>query len=79
MNSIVKPTDTQLDNLVKPYLKVQSSGLGFAIGYASPDFPNHGSIYFAGSVKNQFGAPLDLNSDTLFEVASISKTFTATL
>jgi len=79
MNSIVEPTQAQLDNLVKPYLKVQSSGLGFAIGYASPRFRNHGSIYFAGSVQNQFGAPLGLNRDTLFEVASISKTFTATL
>ena len=70
MNNVIEPTKTQLDNLVKPYLEVQSSGLGFAIGYASPNFPNHGSIYFAGSVQNQFGAPLALNRDTLFEIAS---------
>ncbi len=79
MSNIVAPTQAQLADLVAPYLKTQPTGLGFAIGYASPNFANSGSIYFAGNIQNQFGAPLSFNGDTPFEIASVSKTFTATL
>jgi D-alanyl-D-alanine-carboxypeptidase/D-alanyl-D-alanine-endopeptidase len=79
MSSIVEPTRDQLDNLVAPYLSTQSSGLGFAIGYASPSFDTPGQLYFAGSISNQFGDALGLNASTRFEIASVSKTFTATL
>lgn len=79
MATIVEPTQDQLEALVEPYLTTQSSGLGFAIGYASPSFTNSGSLYFAGQVQNQFGSALTLDGETPFEIASVSKTFTATL
>ncbi|KAB0267675.1 serine hydrolase domain-containing protein [Microvirga brassicacearum] len=74
--SIIEPTTEQLDNLVAPYLAQQSQGLGFAIGYVGPDFQN---IYLAGNLLNQNGFALPFTSDTPFEIASVSKTFTATL
>ncbi|MDF2812247.1 MAG: beta-lactamase, partial [Microvirga sp.] len=74
--SIIEPTTEQLDNLVAPYLAQQSQGLGFAIGYVGPDFQN---IYLAGNLVNQNGFALPFTSDTPFEIASVSKTFTATL
>jgi serine-type D-Ala-D-Ala carboxypeptidase/endopeptidase len=79
MTDIVPPTKSQLDSLVEPYLIRQQSGLGFAIGYASPDFTPPGNLYFRGTLQNQFGARLSLDGDTLFEIASVTKTFTATL
>lgn len=79
MSGILQPTQSQLDSLVEPYLLRQQTGLGFAIGYASPDFDPPGNLYFCGNVQNQFGGRLRLDGDTLFEIASISKTFTATL
>jgi D-alanyl-D-alanine-carboxypeptidase/D-alanyl-D-alanine-endopeptidase len=79
MGGIVEPTQAQLESLVAPYLSTQPSGLGFAIGYASPNFANSGGLYFAGNVQNQFGAALTLDGTTPFEIASVSKTFTATL
>jgi serine-type D-Ala-D-Ala carboxypeptidase/endopeptidase len=79
MAGVVPPTRRQIARLVQPYLKTQPSGLGFAIGYASPDFPDYGDVQFFGSIKNQFGRPLTLDRNTPFEIASVSKTFTATL
>jgi D-alanyl-D-alanine-carboxypeptidase/D-alanyl-D-alanine-endopeptidase len=79
MTTIIEPTTDQLAALVEPYLTTQPSGLGFAIGYASPGFVNSGGLYFAGNVTNQFGTALTLGPTTPFEIASISKTFTATL
>jgi serine-type D-Ala-D-Ala carboxypeptidase/endopeptidase len=79
MTTIVPPTESQLDSLVEPYLARQQLGLGFAIGYASPYFKPYGNLHFRGNVQNQFGARLGLDGNTLFEIASISKTFTATL
>ena len=79
LSSIVQPTESQLDSLVEPYLVRQQLGLGFAIGYASPQFTPPGQLYFRGNIQNQFGGRLRLDGDALFEIASISKTFTATL
>jgi D-alanyl-D-alanine-carboxypeptidase/D-alanyl-D-alanine-endopeptidase len=79
MASIIMPTEAQLSALVQPYLNVQGQGLAFAIGYASPDFSPIGNIYHQGAVANQFGQPLTLSNDTPFLLASVSKTFTATL
>jgi len=77
--AMVAPTRSQIAELVQPYLEAQPSGLGFAIGYASPDFADYGDIQFFGSIKNQFGRSLILGRNTPFEIASITKTFTATL
>jgi D-alanyl-D-alanine-carboxypeptidase/D-alanyl-D-alanine-endopeptidase len=79
MATIVKPTQAHLDGLVAHYLKTQPKGLGFAIGYASPDFADPGGLLFAGNIQNQFGAHRRPDGATPFEIASISKTFTATL
>jgi serine-type D-Ala-D-Ala carboxypeptidase/endopeptidase len=76
MSKIVPPTEKYLDSLVEPFLQNQSSGLAFVIGYVGPGFHD---IYFKGNLANQFGKKLPLDQDTYFEVASISKTFTATL
>jgi serine-type D-Ala-D-Ala carboxypeptidase/endopeptidase len=78
MENIVEPKEDQVKNLVTPYLKAQPSGLGFAIGCASPTFTNSGRLYFVGNIQNQFGSPL-IGAATLFEIASITKTFTSTL
>ena len=79
MSSIVMPTKDQLDDLVRPHLKTQPQGLGIVIGYASPSFSPHGYIHLAGNVANQFGQALTLSEDTALMLASVSKTFTATL
>jgi len=79
MADIVAPTDEQLDALVAPYLEHQPSGLAFAIGYASPQIPGNAGIYLKGSLIDQYWRPMTLDGDALFEIASVSKTFTATL
>jgi CubicO group peptidase (beta-lactamase class C family) len=80
MTAIVEPTRQQLAGLVDRYLeKHHDRKLAFVVGDASPSFGDNGGIYYAGSGQNQFGTSLTLDGDTLFEIASISKTFTATL
>src|SRR5437762_7527013 len=87
MQSIIEPTEAQLNRIVGPYLNQATAGvgLGIVIGYAGPGFSN---IYPFGSLHNQAQQPyllnqahlpLALTNDTPFELASISKTFTATL
>lgn len=65
--------------LVQSYLDQQPEGLGFVIGYASPQFQSSSNLFWAGNVANQFGQPLKLEGGTPFIIASITKTFTATL
>ena len=76
MSKIVPPTKKYLDSLVDPFLTNQPEGLAFVIGYVGPTFHD---IYFKGNLANQFGKKIALGKDTYFELASISKTFTATL
>jgi hypothetical protein len=52
MGAIVEPTDGLLEEMVAPYLRAQPSGLGFAIGYASPAFANYGRVRVFGNVQN---------------------------
>jgi serine-type D-Ala-D-Ala carboxypeptidase/endopeptidase len=78
MAGIVEPTQAQVEALVAPYLATQPSGLGFAIGYAGTN-PSFKRLRFAGNVQNQFGGALTLDANTPFEIASLTKTFTATL
>jgi serine-type D-Ala-D-Ala carboxypeptidase/endopeptidase len=80
MTTIVMPTSDQLDGLVASYLSAQPEGLAFAIGYASPQYSSpYGFLYFGGNASNQFGQTLTLGANTPFQLASVSKTFTATL
>jgi len=74
--SIIEPTSAQLDAFAAPFLSQQPDGSGFAIGYIGPGFQN---IHLAGNLLNQNGFPLPFSNDTPFEIASVSKTFTATL
>jgi serine-type D-Ala-D-Ala carboxypeptidase/endopeptidase len=76
MTKAVPPTTKYLDSLVEQYLSSQSSGLGFAIGYATPSFEG---IYVKGNVANQFKQDLGLSEDTYFEISSLTKIFTAAL
>ena len=75
MSKIVPPTKKYLDSLVDPLLQ-NTSGLAFVIGYVGPTFQD---IYFKGNLANQFGKSVPLGKETHFELASVSKTFTATL
>lgn len=79
MVTISAPTTQQLDDLVAGYLATQPTGLAFAIGYASPQIADNGGIYLNGNQIDQYKRPMTLGNDTLFEIASVSKTFTATL
>jgi CubicO group peptidase (beta-lactamase class C family) len=79
MSTVIQPTQTQLYDLVEPYLNAQSSGLAFAIGYATGTAAFPANLYLAGSVFNQYNDNLDLSETSLFEIGSLSKTFTATL
>ncbi len=79
MVTITAPTSQQLDALVQPFLANQPTGLAFAIGYASPQIAGNGGIYLAGNLVDQYKRAMILGQDTLFEIASVSKTFTATL
>ncbi len=73
---IVAPTQAQLQGLVQTFLDNQPNGLGFVIGYAGENFSD---IFYAGNLANQAGQSLPLNGGAPFELASVSKTFTATL
>jgi hypothetical protein len=77
--NIVEPTKQQLDDLVNPFLA--HPNVGFAIGYASPQFQGSGKFYFKsnGPLLNQSNQEVPLGVETYFEIASISKVFTATL
>jgi hypothetical protein len=77
--NIVEPSKQQLDDLVNPFLA--RPNVGFAIGYASPQFPETGKFYFKsnGPLLNQSNQEVPLGQETCFEIASISKVFTATL
>jgi hypothetical protein len=76
---IIEPTKQQLDDLVNPFLA--HANVGFAIGYASPQFQETGKFYFKSSspLLNQNNQEVPLGVETYFEIASISKVFTATL
>ena len=77
--NIIEPTKQQLDDLVNPFLA--HANVGFAIGYASPQFQETGKFYFKNSspLLNQNNQEVPFGVETYFEIASISKVFTATL
>jgi D-alanyl-D-alanine-carboxypeptidase/D-alanyl-D-alanine-endopeptidase len=79
MSTINEPTQEQVYGLVESYLNEQPEGLAFAIGFATGTNEFAPQVYHFGSAANQYGADLDLSPTTLFELGSLSKTFTATL
>jgi serine-type D-Ala-D-Ala carboxypeptidase/endopeptidase len=79
MSTINEPTQDYVYGLVESYLNEQPEGLAFAIGFATGTGAFPPTVYHFGSVANQYGADLDLSPTTLFELGSLSKTFTATL
>jgi D-alanyl-D-alanine-carboxypeptidase/D-alanyl-D-alanine-endopeptidase len=73
----VPPTSQQLSDIVQPYLDfANNDGLAIMVGWATP---TASGIAPFGGVKNQLGGPMTLTNDTSFELASASKTYTATL
>lgn len=76
MSKIVPLTKAYLDSLVDPFLAKQPDGVAFVIGYVGPGFED---FFFKGNLATQFGTAVTLGENTYFELASISKTFTATL
>jgi serine-type D-Ala-D-Ala carboxypeptidase/endopeptidase len=79
MSTITAPSLDQLNKLVDPYLNTHSEGIAFAIGYATGTNQWQPNVYVAGKVLNQYNVDLGLSETTLFELGSLSKTFTATL
>lgn len=74
----MQPDQTTLLTLLDPYLDT-SEDIGFVIGtFSSANSPSANLLY-AGKLVNYHGEPLTLGGDTLFELASISKTMCATL
>lgn len=53
--------------------------IGLAVGMVSTSDAPEGVYAYEGSIKSYTGQPLTLGDTTLFEIASISKTFCATL
>lgn len=84
MTSVIEPTQCQLQKLVSDHLPEAAKGsgipVGVAIGYVGPGFQN---IFYSGQVSYNSNdsdyeyPPLDGN--TRFAIASLTKTFTATL
>lgn len=75
----MKPlTATDVQPLLEPYSSA-SDDIGFAVGVVNPTNTPASDILFFGQLVNYHGQPLTLDSSTYFELASISKTFCATL
>ncbi len=73
----VEPTTEQIHATVQGYIDSAPAGVGVAVGLASPSFGNR--IVCVGSLNNQDGNPVAFTTDTPFEIASITKTFTASI
>jgi serine-type D-Ala-D-Ala carboxypeptidase/endopeptidase len=66
-----------VESIVQSYLPTVSPYIGAAVGYASPAFGAH--VVCIGSLVDQLGNPMAFTTDTPFEIASVTKTFTATI
>jgi len=78
VSNIIEPTTEQLQSLVAQNIPAiaDSIPIGVAIGYVGPTFAQ---IFLMGTLLDQSGQTLSFDSDTTFEIASVTKTFTATL
>ncbi|HEV2841500.1 MAG TPA: serine hydrolase [Chthoniobacterales bacterium] len=74
--SLTMPSAMQIANLVEPLLR--KNGVGVVVGVA---MPGQSQLFFnfAGGFTAVDGSELTLDGDTIFAIASISKTFDATL
>ncbi|MBW8875314.1 MAG: beta-lactamase family protein [Acidobacteria bacterium] len=75
MSPVVQPTQQQLQDLATPYLQT-SAPIAIVIGYASPSFQG---LHFQGNLVDQQRNSMTLGGLTPFELASVTKTFTAAL
>jgi serine-type D-Ala-D-Ala carboxypeptidase/endopeptidase len=75
--SAVLPTAGQIENIIQDYIPASTPDVGVAVGMASPAFGTH--IVCIGSLVDSSGDPMAFTTDTSFEVASITKTFVATI
>jgi CubicO group peptidase (beta-lactamase class C family) len=73
--SVVEPTTDQIKTTVQGY--APPAGVGAAVGVASPSFG--AKIVCIGSLDDQSGNSMAFTTDTPFEIASITKTFTASI
>lgn len=67
----------QIEAIVQTHLPTVSPNIGAAVGFASPSFGAH--ILCIGSLVDQLGDPMAFTTDTPFEIASLTKTVTASV
>jgi serine-type D-Ala-D-Ala carboxypeptidase/endopeptidase len=75
--AIRQPTTGEITQIVERNLPAVNGRIGAAVGVASPEFG--AQILCFGSLLDQSGNPMPFSPDTPFEIASITKTFTATV
>ena len=78
VTTITMPTAHDVTDLVKPYLS-DTEDIGFAVGVVGAAAAPKGVCFYRGTIETYGGQPLTLGDTTLFEIASISKTFVAAL
>jgi Beta-lactamase len=71
----VQPTQELIERIVRINLPTASPFIGAAVGVASPSFGTQ--IQCIGSPPDQTGNKMLFTTDNPFEIASITKTFTA--
>lgn len=78
MTTITEPTQAQLQSLVASNIPAIGDDIpiGIAIGYVGPTFAQ---IYLQGTLLKQDGQSLTFDTNTMFEIASVTKSFNATL
>src|ERR1700722_5246419 len=76
-SSIAFPQPEAIGATIQRYIPVAPANLGVAVGMASPSLGSR--INCIGSLLDQQGSPLQFTTDTPFEIASITKTFVATV
>lgn len=75
--SIAFPELDTVNAAIQKYIPAPPPNLGVVVGVASPYLGNR--IYCIGSLVGQQGNPIPFTTDTPLEIASITKTFVATV
>lgn len=73
------PLSDRLQSVLQSYLPTDQDDIGLAAGMINTSLNPEGAFGYVGSIKSYTNQPLTLGETTLFEIASISKTFCATL